>query len=230
MVVKEPPDQAPMSLLQVCERAFSLILTLIQGRDFGDVQQLRANVSALFAAIERDARNAGVPGEDVQAARFALTAFIDESIARSDWFGKRDWALRPLALESFGTNNAGDEFFDKLDELRLQVASRPDVVEIYYLCLALGFEGKSALGDPRQLHALVESVGRDLERIKGKTVKLSPHWEPPEQLMERVRQELPMWAVTLGCIAILFVAFVAFNFLSHSHAGDVAQRLRGLLY
>jgi len=225
MAAKLVLEGAPVTLSKVCERAFSLTLTLVQGRDFGDVQQLRANVGSMFAAIERDARVAAIPTEDILSARFALTAFIDEAIARSDWFGKRDWAQRPLALEYFSTNNAGDEFFSKLDELRLRPEARVGVLEVYYTCLALGFEGRYALVDPRQLRALIESLGRDLERIRGRVIDLSPHWAPPGELMERVKKELPVWAVTLACAAVLFVVFVVLNFLSHSNADEVVGRL-----
>lgn len=225
MSARMAPETAPISLSKVCERAFSLILTLIQGRDYGDVQQLRANVAAMFAAIERDARAAAIATEDILSARFALTAFIDEAIARSDWFGKRDWAQRPLALEYFSTNNAGDEFFSRLDELRLRPEARVGVLEVYYTCLALGFEGKYALVDPRQLRALIESLGRDLERIRGRVIELSPHWAPPDELLDRVKKELPVWAVTLACVAVLFVVFVVLNFLSHSNANEVVRTL-----
>jgi len=225
MSVKTAPETVTVTLSKVCERAFSLILTLVQGRDFGDVQQLRANVGSMFSSIERDARVAAIPTEDILSARFALTAFIDEAIARSDWFGKRDWAQRPLALEYFSTNNAGDEFFSRLDELRLRPEARVGVLEVYYTCLALGFEGRYALVDPRQLRALIESLGRDLERIRGRVIELSPHWAPPDELMERVKKELPVWAVTLACAAVLFVVFVVLNFLSHSNANEVVRTL-----
>jgi type VI secretion system protein ImpK len=225
MAAKTAEESAPVTLSKVCEKAFSLILTLVQGRDFGDVQQLRANVGSMFGAMERDARVTGVPTEDILSARFALTAFIDEAIARSDWFGKRDWAQRPLALEYFSTNNAGDEFFSRLDELRLRPEARVGVLEVYYSCLALGFEGKYTIGDPRQLRALIESLGRDLERIRGRVVDLSPHWAPPDELMERVKKELPWWVVTLTCVVIVFIVFVVLNSLSHSNAADAVRSL-----
>ena len=225
MAAKTATEPVPATLSKVCERAFSLILTLVQGRDFGDVQQLRANVGSMFAGIERDARMASIATEDIQSARFALTAFIDEAIARSDWFGKRDWAQRPLALEYFSTNNAGDEFFSRLDELRLRAEARVGVLEVYYTCLALGFEGKYALVDPRQLRSLIEALGRDIERIRGRVIDLSPHWVPPDELLERVKKELPWWAVTLACMVVLFLIFVVLNYLSHSNADNAVRSL-----
>jgi type VI protein secretion system component VasF len=43
--------------------------------------------------------------------------------------------------------------------------------------------------------------------------------------MERVKKELPVWAVTLACAAVLFVIFVVLNFLSHSNAEEVVRNL-----
>lgn len=216
-------------LTDVCGHAFSLVMTLSDGRDFGDPQQLRERIGGMFAELERDGREAGLPSEDLRLARFALTAFIDETIARSDWFGKQAWASRPLALDYFKTNNAGDEFFDHLEQLRQRPDAKTGLLEVFYNCMSLGFEGKYALTDPRQLRALVETIGRDLERVRGRSVDLSPHWEPPDPLLKRVRAEMPMWIVTAFCVVGVFVLFVVLRYLSVSHAGGVAGRLRDLI-
>jgi type IV/VI secretion system ImpK/VasF family protein len=95
--------------------------------------------------------------------------------------------------------------------------------------MTLGFEGKYALTDPRQLRALIETIGRDLERVRGRAADLSPHWEPPDTLLKRVRSEIPMWIVTAFCVIGVFVLFVALRYLSLSHAGGIADRLRDLI-
>jgi type VI secretion system protein ImpK len=216
-------------LPDVCDRAFSLVMTLGEGRDYGDPQQLRERIGGMFGEMERDGRDAGIPSEDLNLARFALTAFIDETIARSDWFGKQVWAGRPLALDYYKTNNAGDEFFDHLEHLRQRPDAKTDLLEVFYNCMTLGFEGKYALTDPRQLRALIETIGRDLERVRGRAADLSPHWEPPDTLLKRVRSEIPMWIVTAFCVIGVFVLFVALRYLSLSHAGGIADRLRDLI-
>lgn len=218
------------ALLDMSQRAFSVIMTLAFGRDLGDPGQLRTRVNEVFTEFDRDAREAGVSSDDVRSARFALTAFVDETIARSDWFGKPEWASRPLALEQFQTNNAGDEFFDELDKIRQRPDLKTDLLEVYYTCLTLGFEGKYALGDPRQLRDLISSIKSDLERIRGRVIDLSPHWEPPETPIQKLGREIPLWVVTAACLLILVGVFSILRYSSVAHAqklaADVLSHLR----
>ncbi|MBD3299035.1 MAG: hypothetical protein GF341_10295 [candidate division Zixibacteria bacterium] len=218
-------DAPPTTLTAMSRRAMSMILTLSQGQDLGDPGSLRERVKGTFDQFEHDGREAGLLSEDIRAARFALVAFVDETIAKSDWFGKQEWSNRPLALEYFQTNNAGDEFYDELDKIRSRPDLKTDLLELYYLCLALGFEGKYALADPRQLQDLISSIRSDLERIRGRVVDLSPHWEPPESTMQRLRREIPMWIVTAACFVVLFIVFAILRYASFSHADEMSATI-----
>jgi len=213
----------------ICQTAFSMIMTLSQGRDFGDLEHFRQRIRDMFADLEREGRNAAIQSEDLISARFALTAFIDEAIARSDWQAKSQWATNPLALEFFQTNNAGDEFFDKLDELRRRPDVKTGLLEVYFTCLTLGFQGKYALVDPRQLRDLIESIGKDLERVRGRVIEISPRWQPPESAMQRVRSVMPAWIIPTICLAILFLTFVGLRYLSRTHAEQTAVQVEAKL-
>jgi type VI secretion system protein ImpK len=184
----------------------------------------------MFGDLERRCREAEILNEDVTSARFALTAFIDEAIGRSDWHGAREWGNNPLAFEQFQTNNAGDEFFDRLEDIRRRPDVKTDLLEVYYTCLTLGFEGKYALAEPRQLRDLIESIGSDLERVRGRVIDLSPRWQPPESQIQRVRAAMPMWVVPTICLVILLAVFVILRSSSRSHAGKVADRIEAIAH
>lgn len=227
-----PADQqsraSNVTLPQACQPAFALIMGLLTGSEFGEPAQLRVRIGELFAEMERRTRLSGVASDDILSARFALTAFIDEAINRSDWRGKMAWAQNPLSLEYFNTNNAGVEFFTNLEALRQRPDAKTDLLEVYYTCLALGFEGKYALTDPRQLQNLIETSARELERIRGRVAGLSPHWEPPEETLKRMRNELPLWVVAGISVGVVFVVYLVFRFMASSHAEGIAAYLRGL--
>jgi type VI secretion system protein ImpK len=215
--------------MRAARRGFSLIINLQSGHDFGDPEGLRRRIGEMFVAFESETRSAGVAAEDVLTARFALTAFVDEAVNRSDWSGKAAWANRPLSLEYFNTNRAGEEFFDRLEALRRRAEANPDLLEIYHTCLALGFEGKYALADPRQLQELIEATARDVERVRGRVGGLSPHWQAPEQAFARIRNEVPLPVFTAVFLGLVFVAYVVFRYLATTQASDVAESLRRAL-
>ena len=95
------------------------------------------------------------------AARFALVAFIDEVVARSDWDYRSAWMEKPLQSEEFGTTAAGDQFFEPMaDGSEID----PELAEIKFVILSLGFQGryvesKSDLINAR--HALFKRFPRD---------------------------------------------------------------------
>lgn len=127
---------------------------------------LRNQISSLLDAFAKDPHVQQVPADEVEEARFALVAWADETILRSSWSGRDDWGRDLLQLQLFRTNRAGDEFYDHLARLR---GDQHHAREVYFLCLALGFEGRYAGRDAeraelmRQQFELLRASGRALE-------------------------------------------------------------------
>lgn len=216
------------SLAAICAKAFSMIITLSRGHNLGDATGLRSRVTATFGALEKQALECGYVTEDVRLARYALTAFVDEAISRTDWAGKHEWSKNPLSLEYFGDNVAGDEFFNRLAELRQQIEGQYELLEVYYTCLALGFEGKYALSDPHERRTLVDQIGRDLERLRPGAAELSPNWRPPEALSQLVAGDVPLGVITAIAAGLVFALFIVLNVLLNGQAGDVAEAIKQL--
>jgi type VI secretion system protein ImpK len=216
------------SLAVIYSRAFSMIVTLGSGHNLGDFQALRSRITATFGEVGRVALEAGHPAENVRLARYALTAFIDETIARTDWDGKGQWSSNPLSLVDFDDNRAGDEFFNKLADLQRQGDAKVDLLEVFYYCLALGFEGKYALADPMERRRLAEQIGRDLERIHPGATELSPNWRAPEQLAQLVGGQLPLGVIAAVAAGIVFVIFIILNVLLTGQANDLAETIKSI--
>ena len=100
---------------------------------------LRDRLTTLIEAQERRARSGAAAWESYVEARFAVLAWVDELVLNSPWPHRSQW--QHLMLTHYGTLNAGNQFFERLE--RLPAAAR-DVREVYYFCLVLGFEGKFA--------------------------------------------------------------------------------------
>lgn len=131
------------------------------GAGFPAPNELRSKLLALLEPVARG----GAPAE-VEEARFALIAWADEVILKTSWPGHAEWLREPLQMRMLHTNRGGDLFFEHLAKLRPeQVAAR----EIYFLTLALGFEGQlqSQPQDRQRLihdqYRLMSAGGRALE-------------------------------------------------------------------
>jgi type VI secretion system protein ImpK len=129
-----------------------------------------------------------------------------------------DWARKPLQDELFGEHRAGENYFTYVDKL-MQRDDAPvlaDILEVYQLCLLLGFKGKyapgaaggGAAGDPEALASISRRLGERIRRIRGEVPPLSSGWRPPSG--EAIAQARDPWVgrllAVLGVVAIGVVA------------------------
>lgn len=135
-----------------------------------DATALRAQLLGLLDAFTKDPAAKGVAGAEIEEARFALVAWADEMILLSQWAGHELWLREPLQLHLFRTNRAGDEFFEHLARLRPE---QTDAREIYFLCLALGFEGQYADRDSERRGLVAQQF--EMLRVAGRAADVASH-------------------------------------------------------
>jgi type VI secretion system protein ImpK len=119
---------------------------------------------------------------------------------------RRHIEVSPLQFRHFGVHLAGEGFFDKIEALRGDVKRNLDVLEVYHLCLALGFEGKFSVAEAKdQLRYLANTLGQDIARYRKTPKALAPDWALPDQVSQMLRHEVPVW-VYLALIALVCAA------------------------
>ncbi|MFP5222366.1 MAG: DotU family type IV/VI secretion system protein [Acidobacteriota bacterium] len=91
-------------------------------QSFPQFDVVRAKVEELLNSSGRMAKTLGVAASEFQDARFAVCAWMDEMILGSQWEGKALWLHQPLQRTVYNTVNAGDEYFDRLDNLLAKTA------------------------------------------------------------------------------------------------------------
>jgi type VI secretion system protein ImpK len=173
------------------------------------VNEFREKVLALVKTQEEHAKNLGISTEIFREARFPVLSWVDEMILNSAWPHRAQW--HHLMLTYYNTNNAGEEFFRRLENLPSQAT---DIREIYYLCLGLGFEGKYAFGDSRhELKELRQGLYRQLCSANGDIRQNYPQLFPEAYqrataAAPRPSGIKPIWYIAACCVpVILFVCF-----------------------
>lgn len=101
--------------------------------------RVKSDIAELISKTQEEAQSHQISSVDFELAQFAIFAWIDEAILSSEWQEKLQWQGEQLQRTYFQTVNAGELFFDKLNELQPQ---QLEVREVYYMCLALGFSGR----------------------------------------------------------------------------------------
>lgn len=179
--------------------------------DCGDSATFRERALSLIREADLAAERAGVAKDDVAAARFAAAAYVDEMVLNSNWHGKEEWSSQPLQYELFGTHEAGVDFFRRLEAMRKAGASNQDLLELYYLCLALGYEGQYTLSGREKRQTLIRDIVRELGNARGGAPVLSPHGGRPDELIRPVKQNRLPWILCGASVAVVLVCFVVLH-------------------
>ncbi len=197
--------------------AFQEILTAVirvryGGQAVTNVQAFRNDLRQALQAACADAQAHGYSTEDAQRAMFAVVAFIDESVLNSPNPAFADWPRMPLQEEFYGGHVAGELFFRDLQAVleRMDSAPTADLLEVYCLCLMLGYKGKYGAGAGGELPGIVAKLKGKMHRIRGDSLALSPRQTLPSEPPPTVRRD--PWIRRLAIAAIVLFAAGALLF------------------
>ena len=173
-----------MSLALICQNAFKIIVRLQSGKLKGQTAaQVKTALLKAFDTVDADAKADRIKysDENLKDAKFALTAFADESAKSiSDPLITDQWDTPPnvsLTQQLFNQANAGNDFYKRLDRIsRTDTRESGDVSEVYCLCLLLGFTGAQR---GEQLTATIRNTLAQILRVLGR----SPGLEFPNLLV-----------------------------------------------
>jgi type VI secretion system protein ImpK len=197
-----------------------------------DPAGLRAQLRAEIASFERNARAANVAEDRVSVARYALCALLDDSAAATPW--GRDWGTGGLLAEIHNEASGAEKFFTQLEQMSAdgeKTEKNADVLEFFYVCLALGFEGKhrgsdggrQALAQTREkLNALLQPLRPPIP------MELSARWKGAALPARRVPGALALWAAASACVLVLGGIYLAYVLSLGALSDPVARQLAQL--
>jgi type VI secretion system protein ImpK len=148
----------------LCTDIFLIVIKMREARQLGEPGALRSLVSCYLELFRANCTTLGVSVRSAEDAGYALVALLDETVLSCGGPCRDYWLERPLQLDYYGTTNAGEEFFVRLEGLMAHYRAQREVLEVYYLCMALGFEGKYKLTPPAQRRTLLCQIEQRLCR------------------------------------------------------------------
>ena len=208
-----------------CAEVLSVGAQLSEAPELPSPDVLKRRIGALLDDMSRRCLELGVPKRDLDDARYALVAFIDEQLFRASWAGRQEWMLEPLQLVYFNENTAGEGFFVRLDALEREPA-RLQVLEIFYLCLALGFQGKFAVRGGEGLGVTIDRLAGTLARGTPYREILSPRGLPTEPRRGAARREAPVLFVGGALVALALVLALSLKLVLLSATSDTTARIQ----
>jgi type VI secretion system protein ImpK len=210
------------------QEAFTVAARLRAGRQGAtDAASFRVHIKQILSVADKRARAAGYDGDTVKLAVYAYIALLDESVLTSAQPLFSDWSRQPLQEEIFGEHMAGENFFRTLEDLLRRQDSEVlgDVLEVYQLCLLLGFRGRYALGDTGKIHAITSAIQTRVQRLRGGVVPdMAPDWQLPAK--EKIVVAGDLWSrrlmlMTAGILGFALLLYVIFYLMLRSGVSGV---------
>ncbi|WP_397450591.1 type IVB secretion system protein IcmH/DotU [Pseudomonas sp. NA-150] len=216
---KSPPAETFSSSINPLIRAASeLVSFVVQTKDTGKLGDLVTTHNELLEHLkifEERALFQGVDGSLLEEASYVLCTVVDDVVvhAESDAVEKKGWLQMSLLGERHKETFGGEKFFQILDRRSTDPVKYLHLLELMYLCLALGFEGKYRLQERShtRLGEIRDGLYRIIRHLRGDVPReLSPHWHGLKDQRRNLVRMVPWWLVllfTFVCLAVMYSGF-----------------------
>ena len=197
--------------------------------DIGGLHQRLVNEIKSF---EKRAKEQGIASEIVLSARYILCTILDEAVLNTPWGCESAWHQRSLLSLFHNETSGGEKFYILLDRLRQSPAENLDILELFYICLSVGFEGQYRLS-PRGKESIEQLRGELFNIIRthrGEYERaLSQNWQGLGRIKNSMAQYIPTWVVASIVGAILLTSYSGFRYWLYDSSVPVVSKLEKII-
>ncbi|WP_334190616.1 DotU family type VI secretion system protein [Noviherbaspirillum sp.] len=193
-----------------------------------DVEGLRAQLVHAIKNFESELRARRIDSESIAAARYALCTFLDETISSTPWGGNGVWASRSLLVAFHNEAWGGEKVFMILHRLSQDPRAHLHLLELMYLCLALGLEGRYRVleGGRDQLETLRDRLHHMIENQRGHYEHdLSLRWRGSTEKRGGLLGVVPVWVLASVAGVFLVILHLVLSYLLNNESDPVFASL-----
>jgi type VI secretion system protein ImpK len=188
------------------------IVRIRAGREqIPSLDSFRTQILNALGAAGEQARRKGYSEEHMRYAVFAVVAFLDETVLSSSNPVLAGWRGRSLQGELFKGQVAGETFFEYVRDLLAGDNSQrtADLLEVYQLCLLLGYRGRYGAGNEGSLRAIEDRIAEKIVRIRGAAAAATTLPSGEHLPHERGRHDpVFLWGAAAAAVLALILLFV----------------------
>ena len=191
---------------------------------------LREALADGLRKFEAQARAQGLPNEQVVAGRYILCTLLDESAASTPWGGSGIWAGNSLLVQFHNESWGGEKIFQLMSKLAENVDANRNLLELLYIVLALGFQGRYRIVDngEAQLDSVRQRLAKMLTQGKQPERTLSPRWQGVAAKGQRFVDGVPLWLIGSALLMVLALVYVGLRWSLADSANGVFDKLASI--
>ena len=221
----------PNPLIAAGARLIALANALRAETRYDDIGRLRQEVIEELRGFQSTARDDGASDEEVRYGHYALCALLDEVILSTPWGAKSAWARQTLVATFHNEVVSGDRMFEIAEALESRPNRAPNLLELIYLCLSFGFEGRMRLdrqGASRLFTMRERIYGAIRNRCGPYERALSPQWRGEDAAYQPLARQIPLWVYGAAFAVLAVLIYAAFLLALSAAAARAVKPLEGL--
>jgi type VI secretion system protein ImpK len=218
----------PNDLIAFAGPIFDLILRLKAGI-VAPSNELRPKIAAMLEDFERRAERYRFSSKIIQVSKFALAAFVDETVLSNNFNLKEEWEKKPFAARTLRRALGGQQVFRKARGDAQADRRDGRRGRNYYVCMLLGFKGRYAVYEKERLLQIMQETANALVKAgKIRPVELSPHWLANDQPEPPKPRKMPTWAKigALGGLGFAFIIYLVMWVAASKFLQDAMNKLQ----
>jgi type VI secretion system protein ImpK len=211
-------DLPPISNSPIVSAAAPLLALLGALRNIAtvpDAAGLRERTVLEVRRYEQSLRDAKLPLELIRTSHYAICASLDDVVQNTPWGSRGSWADASLVATFHQEVRSGERFFDLLTRLCQTPGKFLPTIELMYLCMSLGMQGRYRLSTrgTAELDRVREETYLVILRQRGAAEPaLSLHWQGISAPYRPLLWELPVWLTALAALGLLVLAYILILF------------------
>ncbi len=209
----------------------ALISQLYHSQSHSEPQKLTQQLTQEIKTFRISAEKAGYDAETLADASYGLCTTIDEAIFNTPWGRQSGWGERSLLSVFHGEVSGGEQFFFKLKKLGQDPSKHLHLLELMYICLALGFQGRYRIADRGQekLTQIRDWLMQLIHKQRGSSERLlSPHWQGIVTKKKNVINTIPLWVFVALASVLLLAVFMGFLFALNASVSPLKKEISSL--
>lgn len=225
------PQASHNPILAAASPLLSIAPQIRNSATHSDPQRLKDELTHGLRRFEQQVGEAGVPHAKVIAARYVLCTFLDECAASTPWGSAGVWARDTLLVRLHNETWGGEKVFQLLSRLAQDPKANADLLELIYVCLSLGFEGRYRVAENGRSHleTIRERLYQMLKEQRGPVERsLAMKWRPAMVETRRWFEMTPLWVFLAFCLAAMAAAFLTYRMLLNARSDPVFAMLQAI--
>ena len=193
-----------------------------------DIAGLHHRLVREIKKFEQDLQQLSVQPEIIISARYCVCAALDEAVLNTPWGSESAWPQRSLLSVFHNETFGGEKFFLILERMLQQPAKNLYLLELMYIFLSLGFEGKYRVVNhgSELLQQVRDELFMAIRRQTGDYERsLSPSWKGLGSTRKSLTNYLPVWVVASILGAVLLLSYSGFRYWLFESSTPVVEKL-----